>query len=459
FMATPIIPISFDSSKESVESSTSWVVMFGTIPTVIPADVSTIIPVVPYVAAAIVASPTGVLDLDVHSTSKTDPFKDLSSPVHAPAAPVISLFYILLILLRHPKIPLAVIHLRVFHRLTHTRLLFPVRGTRLYLHHPGYHTDMLFEIPFGRPYRTHPNRVLRMLTARKRVHPYLTRIPTNHKGFHSSSSSPPRKRHIASSYLSSSDSSSSTTDDSPAPHRFVDPHPSSSGDFSFDSSTSSSKSPPHLFATHSPTPSPSSGPSQKRCRSPTTSVPLATPTPGVLSPACADLLIPHKSIRGFLAASSPKDGSEGSIEVSSKEDIDSDVMANIEANIVAEAAADDEIRAETKVRLERDDEAEDEAESSARGTIEIGVDRFVKPKMPADSLVPANDGGSRENFKIRDLRTLRMSIRRRRLEPWLMNERGLDCDELRQIHSSRYYDKMNVRRLETYAMRRLSYCP
>ncbi|GJR26094.1 hypothetical protein Tco_1102326 [Tanacetum coccineum] len=45
------------------------------------------------VAAAIVASPTGVLDLDVHYTSETDPFKDLSSLVHAPAAPIISPFF------------------------------------------------------------------------------------------------------------------------------------------------------------------------------------------------------------------------------------------------------------------------------------------------------------------------------------------------------------------------------
>ncbi|GJR26093.1 hypothetical protein Tco_1102325 [Tanacetum coccineum] len=353
-----------------------------------------------------------------------------------------------------------------------------------------------------------------MLTARKRIHPYLACIPMNRKGFHSSSSSPPRKRHIASSYLSSSNSSGSIADDSPASHRFVDPHPvrtprdneayrrwratplytvyppttseSSSGDFSFDSSTSSSKSPPHSYATHSPTPSLSAGPSRKRCRSPTTLVPLATPTPGVLSPACADLLPPCKRIRGFLAASSSEDGSEGSMEVCSEEDIDSDVMANIEANIIAEAAADDEVRAETEVGLERDDEAEDEVESSARGTIEIRVDRIVEPEMPADSLVPANDGGSRENFEIGldvEIRALADERERTRLRERVSELEGSNIrlrralaeererahsvwrrmryiqDELRQIHSSRYYDKMDVRRLETFAMRRLSYRP
>ncbi|GKE82034.1 hypothetical protein Tco_1552034, partial [Tanacetum coccineum] len=343
-MATPIIPISFDSSEESV-------------------------------AAAIVASPTGVLDLDVHSTSETDPFKDLSSPVHAPAAPIISLFL-------HSS--------DSFEASEDSSGGDSFKSLSL--------LDSHEETPFGLPYHTHPNRVLRMLTARKIVHLYLARIPMNRKGFHSSSSSPPRKRYITSLYLSSSDSPGSTADDSPVPHKFVDPHPvrtlrdnkayrrwrdtplyimyppttfkSSSRDFSFDSSTSSSKSPPHSSATHSPTPSPFVGPSRKRCTSLTTSVPLATPTPGVLSPAFADLLPPRKRIRGFLATSSLEDGSKGSMEVGSEEDIDSDVMANIEANIVAEAATDDEIKAETEVGLERDDEAEDEAESSARGTIE-----------------------------------------------------------------------------------------
>ncbi|GKE82632.1 hypothetical protein Tco_1552632 [Tanacetum coccineum] len=64
---------------------------------------------------------------------------------------------------------------------------------------------------------------------------------------------------------------------------------SSSRDFLFESSTSSSERPPH-----SPTPSPYTGPSRKICRSPATSVPLATPTPGALSFAHADLLPPQE---------------------------------------------------------------------------------------------------------------------------------------------------------------------
>ncbi|GJT99201.1 hypothetical protein Tco_1094719 [Tanacetum coccineum] len=88
------------------------------------------------------------------------------------------------------------------------------------------------------------------------------------------------------------------------------------------------------------------------------------------------------------------------MEVGSEEDIDSDVMADIETDIATEATTADEIRAETKIGLERDDEAKDEAESSARGTVDIGVDRVTEPKIHADSLVPASDGGFREDFKI-----------------------------------------------------------
>ncbi|GJW66998.1 hypothetical protein Tco_0121422 [Tanacetum coccineum] len=46
------------------------------------------------------------------------------------------------------------------------------------------------EIPFGQPYRTHPNGVLRMLTVRKRVHPFPACIPANYRRFRYVSSSP-----------------------------------------------------------------------------------------------------------------------------------------------------------------------------------------------------------------------------------------------------------------------------
>ncbi|GKC55259.1 hypothetical protein Tco_1078004 [Tanacetum coccineum] len=91
-MVDSVILISYDSSEESVGSSTSQVILFGRIPNVIPADVSTTVHAVPEMAAAVVAPPVGVLDLDIHATSETDTFEDTSSPVHALAAPITSLF-------------------------------------------------------------------------------------------------------------------------------------------------------------------------------------------------------------------------------------------------------------------------------------------------------------------------------------------------------------------------------
>ncbi|GKC38469.1 hypothetical protein Tco_1050853, partial [Tanacetum coccineum] len=70
----------------------SQVILFGRIPNVIPADVSTTVPAVPEMAAAVVAPPVGVLDLDIHTTSETNPFEDPSFPVHALAVPITSLF-------------------------------------------------------------------------------------------------------------------------------------------------------------------------------------------------------------------------------------------------------------------------------------------------------------------------------------------------------------------------------
>ncbi|GJT01202.1 hypothetical protein Tco_0822371 [Tanacetum coccineum] len=91
-MPLSVISISSDSFEESVGSSTSRVILFGMILSVIPFDVSTIITDVPEVATAVVALLAGVLDLDTHSTSETDSFEDPSSLVHALVAPVTSPF-------------------------------------------------------------------------------------------------------------------------------------------------------------------------------------------------------------------------------------------------------------------------------------------------------------------------------------------------------------------------------
>ncbi|GKC34974.1 hypothetical protein Tco_1047358 [Tanacetum coccineum] len=110
-MADPIISISSDTSKESVGLSTSRVVLFGTIPTIIPADVSTlepasipsvihdsaaeipiILPRAPKAKVTVVALPAGVLDLITYSSTDSDSLEDPSAPEHAPSAPATSPF-------------------------------------------------------------------------------------------------------------------------------------------------------------------------------------------------------------------------------------------------------------------------------------------------------------------------------------------------------------------------------
>ncbi|GJV48215.1 hypothetical protein Tco_1438427 [Tanacetum coccineum] len=94
-MAALVIPISSDSSEESVGSHVSRVILFGTIPTsipVVPVEVP-IVPADPLVAPEMgvvsVISPTGVLDLvDYSSSSDFDPSED-SLPV-APELPLVS---------------------------------------------------------------------------------------------------------------------------------------------------------------------------------------------------------------------------------------------------------------------------------------------------------------------------------------------------------------------------------
>nr|GEW49029.1 hypothetical protein [Tanacetum cinerariifolium] len=187
-MATLIVSISSDSSEESVGSSTSRVVMLGTIPTVIPADVSIVGPTVPEVTMNIFASPTWASD-DSPGSDSCEILSSLDS---------------------------------------YEVLVTCLRG----------------------------------------------KVASRSVSSPSSSSS---------SSSSSTHALPSTNIASPAPHRIVHEPPghtdlaaplstmyplttfeSSSRDFSYDASTSSSERPLHLPATHSPTPSPSAGPSRKR---------------------------------------------------------------------------------------------------------------------------------------------------------------------------------------------------
>ncbi|GKE99426.1 hypothetical protein Tco_0022777, partial [Tanacetum coccineum] len=125
-------------------------------------------------------------------------------------------------------------------------------------------------IPHGQPYRYHLNGPVHMITARKRVGPLPTyRLAMRHSADHSSS-----------------DSSSEA-----------------SSDFYSDALSDSSSG--HLLSDHSSLdlPSTSAGPSRKRRRSPTTSVPALSPVSRALSLVRADLIPSPKRIKdsGYLA--------------------------------------------------------------------------------------------------------------------------------------------------------------
>ncbi|GKF07850.1 hypothetical protein Tco_0042074, partial [Tanacetum coccineum] len=196
------------------------------------------------------------------------------------------------------------------------------------------------------------------------------------------------------------------------------------------------------------------GPSRKRHRSPTVSVPL-------------------------------DDSTEESYEAYIDPDIDLDVQADIDANTMifeAVAARKADARVEVDTRIDSEDEDEEEAESSHRGTIKIGVDTVVEPVVSEDTHVPTDDEDSREVIESvqRDQghrmlaasqQSAVMSDRIRVLERDNMRLRAMLCiereridslrhhmaytqEELRQMRRFCYYDRMEFRRLETYARRR-----
>ncbi|GJU53201.1 hypothetical protein Tco_1226915 [Tanacetum coccineum] len=95
-MAAPIISISSDSSEENVGSHAPRVILFGSIPAIIPVILKVPIvladPIVtPEVGTVPVLSPTEALDLvDYSSSSNSDPSEDSLPP--APDLPLVSPF-------------------------------------------------------------------------------------------------------------------------------------------------------------------------------------------------------------------------------------------------------------------------------------------------------------------------------------------------------------------------------
>ncbi|GJY12065.1 putative reverse transcriptase domain-containing protein [Tanacetum coccineum] len=290
-------------------------------------------------------------------------------------------------------------------------------------------------IPVGQPYRTQPSGVRKMLTARKSVGPLPShRLTLRYSESHS------LLDHFSPDDFSSGSSSGYSSD-------------TSSGcyipDSSFDTPAASC-----------------AGPSRKRRRSPTVSVPLATPVPGALSHVRTDILPPRKRIRGYVSATDQDDSTEESYEAYIEPDIDSNVQADINVDTAAaEAAAAREANngVEVSIGFEREDEVEDEAESSHKGTVEVEVDTVAKLVVSEDTPVPTDDEGSREGHRMlaasqqsvvmsdrigvleRDNMRLRamLCIERERINS-LRRHMAYTQEELRQIRRFRDYDRMET---------------
>ncbi|GJX70446.1 putative reverse transcriptase domain-containing protein [Tanacetum coccineum] len=281
-MAAPIISISSDLSKETDSI------------------------VAPKEGTVSILSPTRVLDLvDYSSSFDSDPSEDSLPP--ALDLPLVSPFlcsddseankFSLVPNVAPPNI--------------HQRLATLIR--------PGE------AIPFDRPYHTHLNGPHKFLTARKRVGPILAHrlawrrvshhLSDHHSSPDSSSSSSPSDHSL------SVHTPPDTTDaDSSTPPRLVHrslaktlrrseafrrwrstplstPYPSTTSESCLGSSSERSLD----------SPTPSSGPSRKRCRSPAASVPSPTHDSRSIAPTPADLLPPCKRFRDSY---SPEDSGE-----------------------------------------------------------------------------------------------------------------------------------------------------
>ncbi|GJR17921.1 hypothetical protein Tco_0966448 [Tanacetum coccineum] len=164
-MAALVIPISSDSSEESVGSHVQRVILFCAIPAIIPVipDVPAEVPIVPAdplvapgVGAVFVTSPTGVLELVDYSSSDSDPSED-----SLPLAPELLLVSPFLCSddseADSESKPAKQRPERHDSLIVHDFLVAHVVAPPEIHRQPAILIQPGEAIPFGRPYRTHPN--------------------------------------------------------------------------------------------------------------------------------------------------------------------------------------------------------------------------------------------------------------------------------------------------------------
>nr|GEY48014.1 hypothetical protein [Tanacetum cinerariifolium] len=363
-MAISIISVSSDSSEESVSTPAGQVILFGSIltyipnttptetplathldTTLIPIEIPTAPPIIPLSPDYTPASP----DCSPASDTETDPFEDPSTD-HIPPLPATSPFLSSIddsLDSDIPNTPPSPTHVTPFTDITLSTQSLPASSDAL----------------------------------RRRVMILAPGQPIPHDHFTSDDSS--RDSSSSSSSETSSDSLSDDLSDSSSSH--------SSSDHSLPALPSGTRSSFHLCllvpsilhssaAAERPSHSSVAGPSRKRSRSPTTSIPRSSHILGTLSPARADLLPPLKRIRSSNFVIDLEDrldeSSESSIprETSLRDDVV--VRDSIDARVVIEDVDGEEI------------------ETCTRGPFEVRVDRVSHLVIPDGIPEPAQEAGA-----------------------------------------------------------------
>ncbi|GKB30231.1 putative reverse transcriptase domain-containing protein, partial [Tanacetum coccineum] len=393
----PVIPISSDSSEESVGSHVSRVILFGTIPTsisvihVVPAEVP-IVPadplVLPEVGAVYVISPARVLDLvDYSSSFDSDPSED-SLPL-APELPLVSPF-----LCsddseadsesepseqrpeRHESLTVHDVVVSRWRDRVASRPSSPPRSSS----HDTLASSFEFLLA---PVIAPPGIRHGQLAWRRISH----RLSDRHSSPDSTSDSSSSSSYSDSSSDTSSGSSADSLSDSSSVHssgcdasgqshpgpsnrvaspRYAPlstPYPPKTSDSSLDSSSE------RLLDSSSP----SAGPSRKRCRSHTTLVPSSTPVSRLIPPNLDNLLPPRKRFRDSYSL---EDSREEHMEIGIA---DAEAIADLGIRDGVGAPTEDGIGMGVEVTTSdiREDEEEFEAKASTGGTMEIVVDPLV----------------------------------------------------------------------------------
>ncbi|GJT83852.1 hypothetical protein Tco_1058194 [Tanacetum coccineum] len=371
-MAAPVIYISFDTSEETDPIVT------------------------PEVGTVSVVSPAGVLDLvDYSPSSDSDPLEDSLPP--APYLPLVS--------------PFLCSDDSKADEFSLAPVVAPPGIRRL----PAILVQPDEAIPFGRLYRTHLNRPRKLLTVRKRVR----HIPAHRLAMEDVISHSSEIRFVHRSLARTPRHSEAFRRWSSAP--LSTPYPLTTSESSLGSSSKRSLD----------SSSPSSRPSHKRCRSPTTLVPSSNHVSRSIAPTPTDLLPPRKRFRDSYSS---EDNGEEHMEVDT-----TDAEAVADVGISKGVVAHPEDGVSMGFEIASSDVREDDEE------FEVRIDRITKIETTQRQLETSQMVASGEQASLVErIRSLRLEYLK---------------EEFCQVRRDRDDTRRRLRRLESYVERHLGFRP